>query len=235
MLVRGHMNCCTMCCWTKWLPRMTSKTLFFLVIARILSPHVLSLSPGWSRVRLPPDLYFVAKNQTPSFSPSEVRLPNHSAFSLIQEDKRWCSVRALKWCIECTKAARRWDCLFILSPYPYTLTMRETRSCWIVMIMCPHGSPVRLYQCAWYTEARHVIGLVLECIAEEYSCCCILLHFTLSHEYMNFRECSCPAPYSGLQPQGPHPKMVTEKNANNICTQADERCYKSVSWSFKYL
>ena len=55
-----------------------------------------------SGVRLIPKMGFFAKNQLLKSGSFEIFLPAISTLSLVEEDKVWCPVRALKWYVDRT-------------------------------------------------------------------------------------------------------------------------------------
>ena len=128
---------------------LTHKTLFLIAAAsarRRSCLHALTLRQGFIRfdptgVRLLPDPQFLAKNQTPSFTPSDIFLPSLGEASSIREDRRWCPVRALKWYIEKTKPIRTSDQLFVLPRRPYSPASKDTLSRWVADLISPHVSP----------------------------------------------------------------------------------------------
>ena len=80
-------------------------------------------------VRLLPSL-LLDKNQSVSFTPSEVFLLSLKEFS--PEDKVHCPVRALKWYLELTKPLRGDEkALFIRSREPYTKATKSTVAGWV--------------------------------------------------------------------------------------------------------
>ena len=127
---------------------LTHKTLFLIAAAsarRRGCLQALTLRPGHIRfenggVRLIPDPQFLAKNQTMTFTPQEIFLPSLESMSTIQEDKRWCPVRALKWYMDKTKIVRKHDRLFLLPRSPYTPASKDTISRWIRDMIRPHVS-----------------------------------------------------------------------------------------------
>ena len=80
-------------------------------------------------VRLLPSL-LLDKNQSVSFTPSEVFLLSLKEFS--PDDKVHCPVRALKWYLELTKPLRGEEkALFIRSREPYTKATKRTVAGWV--------------------------------------------------------------------------------------------------------
>ena len=80
-----------------------------------------------------PHELFLAKNQSPSFQPTDIFIPEIKTISSIQEDKLWCPVRALKWYIARTKPLRGVTTqLLITTTQPYSGASRDTVSRWIV-------------------------------------------------------------------------------------------------------
>ena len=74
---------------------------------RVSSLKALFIVPGhlrWeaSGVRLIPKMGFFAKNQLLKSGSFEIFLPAISTLSLVEEDKVWCPVRALKWYVDRT-------------------------------------------------------------------------------------------------------------------------------------
>ena len=127
---------------------LTHKTLFLIAAAsarRRSELHALTTKKGFIRfsqagVFLIPDPSFLTKNETVSFSPGEIYLPNISSLSSIHEDKRVCPVRALKWYLERTKSIRSSDRLFLIPRSPFNPASKDTLSRWIVNLISPHAS-----------------------------------------------------------------------------------------------
>lgn len=134
---------------TSTLTHLTWKTLFLVAAAsarRRSDLHALTIKPGFLRfepegVRLLPDPAFLLKNQTMSFSPEEIYLPAIGSVSSIQEDERWCPVRALRYYIKRTKPVRTGDRLFILPQAPYTGASRDTIARWIKQLIIRYAKP----------------------------------------------------------------------------------------------
>ena len=128
---------------------LTYKTLFLVAAAsgrRRSEIHALTIKKGFIRfsqdgVFLLPDPRFLTKNETASFTPGEIYLPNISSSSSIPEDRKLCPVRALKWYLQRTKQLRSSDNLFIIPKSPYGPASKDTISKWIVKLIMPHASP----------------------------------------------------------------------------------------------
>ncbi|KAJ8017681.1 hypothetical protein HOLleu_44739 [Holothuria leucospilota] len=136
---------------------LTHKTLFLLAAAsarRRSELHALTTKRGFIRfshngVYLIPDPTFLTKNETASFSPGEIYLPNISSSSSIREDRKICPVRALIWYIEKTKNIRSSERLFLIPRSPYNPASKDTLSRWIVNLITPHidnDDPVHAHQ-----------------------------------------------------------------------------------------
>lgn len=136
---------------------LTHKTLFLLAAAsarRRSELHALTTKRGFIRfshngVYLIPDPTFLTKNETASFSPGEIYLPNISSASSIREDRKICPVRALRWYIEKTKNIRSSERLFLIPRSPYNPASKDTLSRWIVNLITPHidnDDPVHAHQ-----------------------------------------------------------------------------------------
>ena len=98
----------------------------------------LTLEPGHIRwephgVRLIPRADFLTKNQSESFTPPDIFLPDIKSFSSVPDDKLWCPVRALKWYLGRTKHLRqgRHD-LFLATTPPHRPASRDTIARWLV-------------------------------------------------------------------------------------------------------
>ena len=87
--------------------QLSIKVVFLLAVAtsrRRSELHFLSVATGHIRweaggVRLIPVLGFLTKNQSESFMPPDIFVPDIKSFSAVADDKLWCPVRALKWYI----------------------------------------------------------------------------------------------------------------------------------------
>ena len=114
---------------------LSHKTFFLIASAsgrRRSCLHALTVKPGFL------DPQFLAKNQSATFTPQEIFLPALDTISSVQEDKRWCPVRALKWYVERTRAFRTSDRLFILPRRPHSPASKDIISSWIVDLIRPH-------------------------------------------------------------------------------------------------
>ena len=128
------------------LEHLTHKTLFLIAAAsarRRSELHALSVNRNLLRfsnrgVFLLPDPQFLTKNESISFAPAEVFLPDIASSSSIYEDRKVCPVRALKWYLEKTKPIRTSDALFILPKSPYNRASKDTLSRWLVNLITPH-------------------------------------------------------------------------------------------------
>ena len=120
---------------------VTLKTVFLLQLAsarrvswtyscRIDGGH-LQISP--QGVRILPRLA-LDKNQTESFSPRLVYLPNLKEYS--PDDRLHCPVRALKYYLQRTKALRGTEkALFITTQEPYARAAKNTIASWIRQVI----------------------------------------------------------------------------------------------------
>ena len=94
--------------------QLSIKVVFLLAVAtarRRSELHALSVAAGHIRwepggVRLVPSTGFLAKNQSDSYEPPDIFVPDISSFSSVSDDKFWCPVRALKWYVNRTKSIR---------------------------------------------------------------------------------------------------------------------------------
>ena len=120
---------------------LSVKTVFLLATAtarRRSELHALSVEPGhirWepSGVRLVPRQGFLTKNQSPSFLPPPIFVPDLKSFSSVPQDKLWCPVRALKWYLAQTKPLRGDTTqLFISTNKPHKAVSADSISRWIV-------------------------------------------------------------------------------------------------------
>ena len=131
------------------LEHLTYKTLFLVAAAsarRRSELHALTTRRGFIRfshsgVFLIPDPGFLTKNETISFTPGEIYLPNIAEFSSIPEDKKVCPVRALKWYLDKTKNIRSSERLFLIPRSPYNPAAKDTLARWIVNLITPFTSP----------------------------------------------------------------------------------------------
>ncbi|XP_033633155.1 uncharacterized protein LOC117294748 [Asterias rubens] len=111
--------------------------------------HALSVETGHIRwepggVRLVPTTGFLTKNQSSSFTPPDIFVPDIKSFSSEAKDKLWCPVRALKWYLNRTKSLRTdHQKLFVTTTPPFRLASQCTISRWIVTAICyvPGGWP----------------------------------------------------------------------------------------------
>ena len=87
--------------------------------------HALSTAKGHIRwephgVRLIPAIEFLTKNQTPTFRPPDIFVPDIASFSGDDSDKKWCPVRTLKRYLARTKRRRDpGSRLFITTTKPF--------------------------------------------------------------------------------------------------------------------
>ncbi|KAJ8034258.1 hypothetical protein HOLleu_21019 [Holothuria leucospilota] len=134
---------------------LTRKVLFLVAAAsarRRSCLQALSVRPGHVRfenhgVRLIPDHQFLARNQTLTFLPGDIFIPEISSASSVPEDRKWCPVRALKWYLHRTKEVRASDRLFVLPRRPFTAASKDTISRWLTEVITPHaGGKVRAHQ-----------------------------------------------------------------------------------------
>ena len=131
------------------LEQLTFKTVFLVAAAsarRRSELHALTSQKGFIRfdpdgVHLLPDPSFLAKNQSPSFSPQEIYLPSIASTSTVREDRVLCPVRALKWYLARTKPVRKSSQLFLIPRRPYAPASKDTLSRWIVQLIRPHAQP----------------------------------------------------------------------------------------------
>ena len=130
------------------LEHLTHKTVFLVAAAsarRRSELQALTTRDGFIRfeqggVRLLTDPQFLAKNQSSSFTPGDIFLPELKEFSSVAEDKLWCPVRALKWYLERTKVVRTSDKLFVIPRSPYSAAAKDTISKWLIRLISPHAS-----------------------------------------------------------------------------------------------
>ncbi|PIK40160.1 hypothetical protein BSL78_22988 [Apostichopus japonicus] len=130
------------------LAALTKKTLFLVAVAsarRRSCLHALSTKQNHIRfeghgVRMVPDPSFIAKNQTLTFLPGDIFIPEIKTMSSVAEDKRWCPVRALKWYLNKTEKLRQSTSLFIIPRPPYAAASKDTLSRWLVEIIRPFTS-----------------------------------------------------------------------------------------------
>ena len=106
----------------------------------------LTLEPGHIRwepggVRLIPRADFLTKNQSESFAPPDIFLPDIKSLSTVPQDKLWCPVRALKWYLGRTNSLRHGpDGLFITTTPPHRPASRDTIARWLVMAIKTAGA-----------------------------------------------------------------------------------------------
>ena len=99
---------------------------------------VLSVDDGYMRwephgVCLVLALDFLTKNQSASFHPPEIFVPDITMHSDPTDDKFWCPVRTLKWYLARTKELRGATYqLFINTVRPHHAVSRDTIARWIV-------------------------------------------------------------------------------------------------------
>ena len=129
------------------LEALTHKTLFLVAAAsarRRSTLHALTVKQDFLRfdgrgVTLLPDPAFLAKNQSSSFTPEEIFLPDLKRTSTIFEDKFLCPVRALRWYLKRTEVIRGSETrLFLLPRGPHTAASKDTLSRWIKNLIAPH-------------------------------------------------------------------------------------------------
>ena len=128
--------------------------------------HALTLAPGHIRwepggVRLVPSAGFLTKNQSDSFQPPDIFVPDLKSFSAVGADRLWCPVWALKWYISHTKPIRSGHHqLFLASTTPHQPVTRDTIARWIVTAIrsVPGGWPAAGGQ---YSRPRRPRGVVL--------------------------------------------------------------------------
>ena len=117
------------------------KLAFLLAVAtsrRGSELKALSIDDGHMRwephgVRLVPALGFLTKNQSASFHPPEIFVPDITKHSGSADDKPWCPVRTLKWYLARTKQLRgATSQLFITTVRPHHAASRDTIARWIV-------------------------------------------------------------------------------------------------------
>ena len=132
--------------------QLSIKVVFLLAVAtsrRRSELHSLSVAMGHIRwepggVRLVPVLGFLTKNQSESFMPPDIFVPDIKSFSAVADDKLWCPVRALKWYISRTASLRAGHKqLFITTTSPFRPASRDTIARWIVTAIrsVPGGWP----------------------------------------------------------------------------------------------
>ncbi|XP_033644334.1 uncharacterized protein LOC117303973 [Asterias rubens] len=111
--------------------------------------HALTLAPGHIRwepggVRLVPSAGFLTKNQSDSFQPPDIFVPDLKSFSAVAAERLLCPVRALKWYISRTKPIRSGHHqLFLASTTPHQPVTCDTIARWIVTAIrsVPGGWP----------------------------------------------------------------------------------------------
>ncbi len=126
------------------LENLTKKTVFLVAAAsgrRVSDIHALSSAQehvviSSSGARLLPRSGYLAKNQTPDFTPSPIILPDLRRTSNSPDDGPWCPVRALKYYLKRTEDIRgQEDRLFIITKKPYSGASKQTIARWLVDII----------------------------------------------------------------------------------------------------
>ena len=120
---------------------LSIKVAFLLGVAtsrRRSELHALSMETGHIRwepdgVRLVPRAGFLVKNQSESFAPPDIFVPDIKSRSSVPEDRLWCPVRALKWYLSRTRSLRTSEAhLFITTSPPHGPASRDTISRWLL-------------------------------------------------------------------------------------------------------
>ena len=123
---------------------LSRKTAFLVAAAsgrRVSDIGALSVAENHLTVRsdgvhLLPRAGYLAKNQTQSFTPKHIVLPDHRKAAGSPDDGPWCPVRALKFYLRRTASYRgKVDHLFITAQKPFKPASRQTISRWIVSII----------------------------------------------------------------------------------------------------
>ena len=123
---------------------LTKKTVFLIAAAsgrRVSDIHALSVARehcvvSSSGARLLPRSGYLAKNQTPDFTPSPINLPDLRRAANSPDDGPWCPVRALKYYLKRTEDLRGdEDRLFLITRKPYTGASRQSIARWLVDII----------------------------------------------------------------------------------------------------
>jgi hypothetical protein len=99
--------------------------------------HSLTTEPGHIRwepggVRLIPATGFLTNNQSDTFLPPDIFVPDIKSHSSVRKDKLWCPVRALKWYVSRTEPLRNHLQLFVTSTPPHVPASRDTITRWLV-------------------------------------------------------------------------------------------------------
>ena len=131
------------------LEHLTHKTLFLVAAAsarRRSELHALTTKERYLRfdpsgVRMLPDPAFLTKNQSVSFTPSEIFLPSIPSMSSVREDRLVCPVRALKWYLEKTKPVRTSPRLFLVPRSPFQPASKDSISRWLVKVISSQANP----------------------------------------------------------------------------------------------
>lgn len=121
---------------------LSRKAAFLIAVAcgrRCSEIHALSIDEAhlrWSKdgVSILPRAGFLAKNQTLSWTPRPIFLPD-LALAMGSSEKPWCPVRALKWYLKRTKGLRQTQQLFITSAPPHGPAAKDTVSRWIASVI----------------------------------------------------------------------------------------------------
>ena len=123
------------------LMHLTIKLAFLLAVStsrRGSELKALSIDGGHMRwephgIRLIPALGFLTKNQSTSFQPPDIFVPDITKHSGSSDDKPWCPVRTLKWYLARTKQLRGTTSqLFITTVKPHHPASKDTIARWTV-------------------------------------------------------------------------------------------------------
>ena len=120
--------------------QLSIKLTFLIAVAtsRLRSElHSLTTEPGHIRwepggVRLIPAMGFLTKNQSVTFLPPDIFVPDIKSHSSVRKDKLWCPVRALKWYVSRTELLRNYPHVFVTSTPPHGPRSRDTITRWLV-------------------------------------------------------------------------------------------------------
>jgi integrase len=122
---------------------LSRKVAFLIAVAcgrRCSEIHALSIDEEhlrWSKdgVSILPRAGFLAKNQTLSWTPRPVFLPD-LALAMGRSEKPWCPVRALKWYLKRTEGLRKQTRqLFISTTPPHGPAAKDTVSRWVTSVI----------------------------------------------------------------------------------------------------